>query len=128
MVQPLKMLFQKSFESGVVPDAWKKGIIIPIYKNNRKPQDPASYRPVCLTSTIAKLAERVLLSFLTPYLQENDIISPSQHAFVAGKSTGTNLLDSLNDWTNCIDAQQPVDILYIDLAKAFDSVLIVISG
>ena len=122
MVQPLKMLFQKSFESGVVPDAWKKGIIIPIYKNNRKPQDPASYRPVCLTSTIAKLAERVLLSFLTPYLQENDIISPSQHAFVAGKSTGTNLLDSLNDWTNCIDAQQPVDILYIDLAKAFDSV------
>ena len=28
----------------------------------------------------------------------------------------------MNDWTKSIDANEPVDVLYIDLAKAFDSV------
>ena len=31
---------------------------------------------------------------------ENNIIHPEQHGFVRGKSTCTNLLESLNDWTH----------------------------
>jgi len=33
---------------------------------------------------------------------ENNIVHPEQHGFVRGKSTCTNLLESLNDWTRNI--------------------------
>ena len=122
LIKPLHTIFQESFRSGVVPSAWRIGITIPIYKRNRKPEDPASYRPVCLTSVVGKLAERVFLSVLTHYIQENFIISDSQHTFISGKSTATNLIECINEWTKKIDAMEPVDILYIDLAKAIDSV------
>ena len=122
LVKPLKLLIHKSFLTGIVPLLWRLGIIIPIYKNNRKPHEPASYRPVCLTCIPAKLAERVLVSKLLPYLIENGGVSINQHAFIEKKSTLTNLLECLNDWTQAVDGNIPIDNLYIDLAKAFDSV------
>ena len=122
LIFPLKLIFQNSFNTGTVPYSWRKGIITPIYKNNRKPHDPASYRPVCLTSVIGKLAERVLLYSMLAYMHQNNLISPAQHAFIVKKSTGTNLLECLNEWTTAIDHKMPVDIMYIDLEKAFDSV------
>ena len=99
LIKPLHTIFQESFRSGVVPSAWRIGITIPIYKRNRKPEDPASYRPVCLTSVVGKLAERVFLSVFTNYIQENFLISNSQHAFISGKSTATNLIECINEWT-----------------------------
>ena len=122
LIQPLKLLFRKCIENGSVPEEWKKGIIVPLYKKNKKPENPSSYRPVCLTSIICKLLERIVHKYLMVYLKQKDLISPSQHAFLAKKSTGTNLIECLNDWTQLIDAKKPVDIVYIDLAKAFDSV------
>ena len=61
LVLPLKIIFNKSIQSGCIPYDWRAGIIVPLYKNNKKPEDPASYRPVCLTSNICKLLERVIL-------------------------------------------------------------------
>ena len=122
LVLPLKIIFQKSIQTGEVPSIWRKGIIVPIYKNNKKPEDPSSYRPVCLTSVVCKLLERIIHTKFIYYLKTNNIISKSQHAFMTKKSTVTNLIECLNDWTKDVDAKKPVDILYIDLAKAFDSV------
>ena len=120
MLPPI--LASLNMQTGQVSKLWRSGIIVPIYKNNRKPEDPSSYRPVCLTSVVCKLFERIIHKYLIIYLRVNEIISSSQHAFLTGKSTATNLIDCLNDWTKLIDARKPVDILYLDLAKAFDSV------
>ena len=122
LILPLKLLFQKSIDSAVIPDDWRKGIIIPIYKNNNEPTDAASYRPICLTSVVCKLLERIIHSYFIQYLNFNNLISEMQHGFLKSKSTTTNLLQSLNDWTKSLDAKTPVDVIYIDLAKAFDSV------
>ena len=46
----------------------------------------------------------------------------NQHAFVGKKSTATKLLECINDWTTAIDKNIPIDVLYLDIAKAFDSV------
>ena len=47
---------------------------------------------------------------------------PSQHGFLKGRSTCTNLLESINDWTLYIENAEAVVIAYIDFSKAFDSV------
>ncbi|MCP4584377.1 reverse transcriptase domain-containing protein, partial [Pseudoalteromonas sp.] len=53
---------------------------------------------------------------MKPYLHAG------QHGFLKGRSTVTQLLECLHDWTSAIDSGQFVDVLYVDISKAFDSV------
>jgi len=122
LIKPLKRIFNISLSTGTVPDSWKFNEVIPIYKNNRKPGKAASYRPVSLTSYVSKILEKIIHVRLIPYLNEFNIISDCQHGFLSGRSTTTNLLKCLNDWTSMLDDGSKVDIIYLDLAKAFDSV------
>ena len=115
-------MYQSSLDTGVVPKDWRDGIIVPIYKNNRKPNLPSSYRPICLTSVICKILERIIKQYLISYLMYNSLISDNQHGFLENRSTLTNLLECTNDWTKFIKDRAPVDAIYIDLAKAFDSI------
>ena len=50
------------------------------------------------------------------------IITSAQHGFMSCRSTVTNLLNCVNEWSACIDIRGCIDVLYIDIAKAFDSV------
>ena len=52
----------------------------------------------------------------------NNILHSEQHGFVRGRSTFTNLLESLNDWTRNIQDGYPTVIIYVDFSKAFDVV------
>ena len=61
----LKRVMLKLFNSilllEAVPDSWKKGLIIPIYKGHRKNRSNInSYRPVTLLNTFYKMYERIL--------------------------------------------------------------------
>jgi hypothetical protein len=53
---------------------------------------------------------------------QNNLISDSQHGFVPGRSCATNLLTFQEEITRCIDEALPVDVFYLDFAKAFDKV------
>jgi len=52
----------------------------------------------------------------------NNLLNSSQHGFVSGHSTCTNLLESLNDWSINIRNGNYTRVAYVDFAKAFDSV------
>ena len=52
------------------------------------------------------------------------MISNNQHGFLKNHSTVTNLLESINDWTSSLEKKFSIKILYIDFAKAFDTVSI----
>jgi len=46
---PSQSIYQKSFETGSIPQDWKLASITPIFKKGKR-KDPDSYRPVSLTS------------------------------------------------------------------------------
>ena len=50
------------------------------------------------------------------------LINESQHGFMKGRSCLTNLLEYLETVTKLLDEGVPVDIIYLDFAKAFDKV------
>ena len=52
----------------------------------------------------------------------NKFLSECQHGFVSNRSCVTNLLNVLDSWTKALDDKNPVDAIYLDFAKAFDSV------
>ena len=56
------------------------------------------------------------------YLEENKLLSALQYGFWSNKSTCAQLLKCTNDWTKIIEVKIPVDIIYLDFAKAFDTV------
>ena len=66
--------------------------------------------------------ERVISRKITEYLIRNNLLSDAQHNFLKGRSTCTNLLECMNDWTLNIDLGCNTVIIYIDFAKAFDTV------
>ena len=59
---------------------------------------------------------------LLMHLAYNNIISSAQHGFIVQHSTCTNMLESLNDWTNTIEEHRELSIAYTDFSRAFDSV------
>jgi hypothetical protein len=118
---PLSVIFQQSFQTGKLPDDWLKAKIRPIFKKGSR-TDAANYRPISLTSVGCKAMERVIKDFLLDHLRTNNIITPSQHGFLAKKSTETQLLECVNDWTGSLNRHENVDVFYMDISKAFDVV------
>ena len=95
------------------------------YTNFKKGKscDVGNYRPISLTSLCCKVMESVIKDDIVAYLFSKGLISRHQHGFLARRSTGTQLIDCLNDWTLNIEHKQSLDVIYIDFAKAFDSVV-----
>ena len=56
------------------------------------------------------------------YLKTNKLLTPSQHGLVKNKACVTNLLETMDYLTFSKSKKIPVDILFLDYAKAFDKV------
>jgi hypothetical protein len=66
--------------------------------------------------------EGIVRDKVIEHLTENRLLSECQHGFVSGRSCTTNLIATLEDWTDMLDEGSAVDAIYLDFAKAFDSV------
>ena len=75
-----------------------------------------------LTSIICKIMESIIKDKIVEHLQKFNLLNDSQHGFMKGKSCLTNLLEYLEIVTKVLDEGDPLDIIYLDFAKAFDKV------
>ena len=66
--------------------------------------------------------ESIIKDKIVEHLQVFNLINDSQHGFMKGRSCLTNLLEYLETVTKLLDEGVPVDVIYLDFAKAFDKV------
>ena len=59
---------------------------------------------------------------IAEHLEAKDLINKTQHGFRSGRSCCTQLLEVIHDWADVIEDKKPVDVIYFDYKKAFDSV------
>ena len=56
------------------------------------------------------------------YFIQNKFITSRQYGFRPGHSCETQLVCVLDDWTSALESGKQVDVIYLDLQKAFDKV------
>ena len=118
---PLSIVYTKCLAEGTVPPDWKQANVTPIFKKGSK-GSPGNYRPVSLTCVLCKVMESILRDAIVQHLEQYNLLRSSQHGFMAGKSTLSNLLEYLEELTRLVDEGHSVDVVYLDFAKAFDKV------
>ena len=121
LAYPFKLLFDSTIKAGKIPTKWKTAEVRPIFKKGTK-TDPGNYRPVSLTSIICKVFETFIRDAIVSHLINNNLLSSEQFGFCKGRSCVTQLLSTLYDWFAYLDQNIPVDAIYLDFRKAFDTV------
>jgi hypothetical protein len=114
-------IFKLSIAMGRVPDKSKIAYITSIFKKGSR-SCPANYRPVSLTSILCKVMEGLIREVMMQYLVSNNLLVSQQHGFVPKKACVTDLLETVDNVTSELAIRKPVDLVYLDFAKAFDTV------
>ena len=133
----LLKLINISWSQSVVPNAWRRAKIIPLHKKGKSHGEILSYRPIALTSHVAKIAERLIKDRLYTWAESHQLIPPEQFGFRKGKSTEdciARIIQTVQDgWEKTVNRSKTVKeglqdkaarsvILAFDFAKAYDKV------
>ncbi|CAM5114345.1 unnamed protein product [Eretmochelys imbricata] len=106
---------------GEIQEDWKKPNIVPIYKKRNK-DNLGNYKPVILTSIPRKIMEQIIKQSVCSKLEDNKVISNSQHGFIKNTLCQTNLIAFFDRITSHVDREEVVIVVYLDISKAFDTV------
>jgi hypothetical protein len=118
---PLQIIFTQTLASGTLPTEWLSSKVSPIFKKGSK-LNAENYRPVSLTVVACRILERIIRNHILKFILDRGLVSSSQHGFLPKRSTVTNLLNFLNLVSSNIDRGRPVNTVYLDIAKAFDTI------
>ena len=93
-----------------------------IPKKDLNKNDPNNYRPISLTSSIARLSERFILQLINEHLYTNNIIVKDQSGFRSSRQTKDNILNICQKNIEAFNQNKKNCIIFFDICKAFDKV------
>ena len=100
------------------PPEWNELIIAPVLKKEKSPTDPASYRPIHLISTLAK----VFASIVDDLLQRWVPRTPEQFGFERGHGTRDCVFTLSRIFEKYRLRKEGLQVVFVDFKGAFDSV------
>ena len=122
LIKPLTKIINQMLHTGIFPEQLKISKVLPLHKANDK-MSLTNYRPIALLPSISKIFECVLLEQLTNHFTDNNLLSPQQYGFRTKHSTELAALNLVDHLTYKLDTGKiPINI-YIDLSKAFDTLI-----
>ena len=66
--------------------------------------------------------EAIIRDKILCHFKANMLFTDKQFGFIKGRSTTLQLLQILDQWTECLKHGGQVDVIYTDLKKAFDKI------
>ena len=117
----LVTLYNTCMDHGTFPDKLKRARIVPLHKGGAT-NEATNYRPISLLPLFAKLFEKVIKNRLLSFLEENNVITEHQYGFRKSYSTELAIIDIQNTLLSNLENNKISCTIFLDLAKAFDSV------
>ena len=118
----LAKIYNKIYDSGIYPESWCKGLIVPIHKKGDK-NDPNNYRGIMLISAFAKLFSLVLRNRLNSWCENNDKFNEFQFGFRDGRSTSDCIFILHSLIQRVLKDNAKLYCAFIDYEKAFDTII-----
>ena len=109
-----KRLLNKCMRQGKVPEEWRTGLIVPIWKKNG---DPGKYT---LLSHIMKLLERILDVRIRKKVEQE--LGEEQQGFRKGRGTTDGMFALRQMVEKRLEMQGRMAVGFVDLEKAYDTV------
>ena len=117
----LRLIFEKSLNSGELPLSWLCANISPIFKKGER-TSANNYRPISLTAVCCKILEHILHSQIMSHFDKHSILTNRQHGFRRHHSCETQLILTSHDLALSLNNRSQTDLIIMDFTKAFDSV------
>ncbi|GFW02780.1 probable RNA-directed DNA polymerase from transposon BS [Trichonephila clavipes] len=114
--------FNDSWFSSQIPKDWTHALILPFIKPHKNPKEVSSYRPISLTSVIAKLLERMILHRMLDFSFQNKIFHVNHHGFYPHRSSINTLLQLQHDIILARERKEYFILVALDIKAAYDSV------
>ena len=121
IVPSLTRLFNSSLALGKLPCEWKNANVSPIFKKGDK-ELVCNYRPISLTCLLVKVLEKLVASHISSFINSKNLLSDHQFGFRTGSSCTSQLIHIFHSWASALDSGKLTDVVFLDFAKAFDSV------
>nr|CDS33105.1 reverse transcriptase [Hymenolepis microstoma] len=115
----LLTLFNRIWETSLVPTQWKVAIVIPILKRGKDPTNFDNYRPISLTSMLAKLMERMVNTRLIGFLETNNILGNEQAGFRPQRSTNRQVAKLPQHIKTDLDARNTLTAVFVGFKSAY---------
>ena len=115
-------IFNLIFDTGILPEAWLIGNVIPIFKDKGSKSDPKNYRPITLLSCIGKIFTSILNDRLNVYFEQFTILNENQAGFRHGYSTTDHMFSLYALFELLCVKKKKLHCAFINFEKAFDFV------
>ena len=112
-------LVNSSISLSDVPQSWKHSLVHPIHKTG-DPSNPSNFRPISIVPVVSNIVERAVHQQLYNYLDQNHLLSSTQHGFRPRHSTETALISISDHILSANDRGETSLLCLLDLSKCFD--------
>uniref|UniRef100_A0A1X7VGL1 Reverse transcriptase domain-containing protein n=1 Tax=Amphimedon queenslandica TaxID=400682 RepID=A0A1X7VGL1_AMPQE len=119
LCEPIHHLFSQCVRLSYLPVEWRTHLVTPVYKSGDR-SSVKNYRPILLLCILSKVLERHIFERIYPHIAAT--ISHNQFGFKKQRSTLQQLLAHLNNIVSIVAQSKQVDVAYLDIKKAFDTV------
>jgi len=115
-------IFNHIYDNCIYPEAWSKGVIVPIYKKGDK-NIPANYRGITLVNVIGKIFSLILRNRINKWCEKEHIFNESQYGFRDERSTSDAIFLLHAIIQNVLSKKSKLWCVFIDYQRAFDTVI-----
>lgn len=123
LFRALLLIFNFSFRTAIVPTSWRSADVFPLPKKDSKPVSP-SFRPISITSIVSRSFEHLIHNRVMSMLEEKGFFSPQQFGFRTKRNTYDSIFVLTHEIERALALSSFLPVLFVDVAKAFDSVWI----
>ena len=112
-------LIEDIISEGCIPTDWQESYIVNLYKGKGDALTRGNYRDLKLIEQVMKVLERVVEGLIRQRVEIDEI----QCGFMSGRGTTDAIFNVCQLQENHLTANKPLYMAFVDLEKAFDSVL-----